>query len=51
MNKFLLIGVVLLLAGITAYNLIDIDKHGFWIGALMGTGGVLLLTGIFKKFS
>ncbi|CAM4303441.1 hypothetical protein [Gillisia hiemivivida] len=51
MNKLLVIGIITLLAGIAAHYLIDKDTHGFWIGALMGSGGVLIITGISKKFS
>ncbi len=51
MNKLLVIGIIILLAGIAAHYLIDKGTHGFWIGALMGSGGVLIITGISKKFS
>ena len=50
MNKLLIIGVLLLLAGIAAYYFIDTSDHGIWIGALMGAGGILIISGISKKF-
>lgn len=50
MNKFLVIGLVLLLGGIAAYYIIDTTKFGFWIAAVMGAGSILMITGIFKKF-
>ncbi len=51
MNKLIVIGIIMLLAGIAAHYIVDKDTHGFWIGALMGSGGVLIITGISKKFS
>lgn len=41
----------MLLAGIAAHYLIEPENYGFWIGALMGAGGILIITGITKKFS
>lgn len=51
MNKLLLIGIVILLAGIAAHYLVKSDIYGFWIGALMGSGAILIITGISKKIS
>jgi uncharacterized membrane-anchored protein len=51
MNKLIIIGVIMLLSGIAAHYLIDKNTYGFWIGALMGSGGGLIITGISKKFS
>tara|TARA_R100000935_G_scaffold10374_2_gene20742 strand:- start:3885 stop:4067 length:183 start_codon:yes stop_codon:yes gene_type:complete len=51
MNKLLLIGVILLFAGIAAHYLVESDIYGFWIGALMGSGGILIITGLSKKFN
>lgn len=50
MNKLLIIGILLFLAGIAAYYFIDTSDHGIWIGALMGAGGILMISGISKKF-
>ena len=49
MNKLLVIGIIILLAGIAAHYLIDKGTHVFWIGALMGSWGVLIISGISKK--
>ncbi len=51
MNRLINIGIVLLLLGNIAYYLLDPDSYGFWIGALMGSGSILIITGIFRKFS
>ncbi len=48
MNKLLILGIILLLAGIAAYYFVVPAAHGFWIGALMGSGGVLIITGAAK---
>ncbi|RKS53508.1 hypothetical protein BC962_1760 [Gillisia mitskevichiae] len=50
MNKLIIIGIIVLLSGIAAHYLIETTEHGFWIGALMGAGGVLIITGISKQF-
>lgn len=51
MNKLLVIGIIVLLAGIIAHNIVESDTYGFWIGALMGSGIGLTIFGISKKFS
>lgn len=47
MNKVRVTGLVILLSGLTATFLMDVD--GFWIGAAIGIGIGLLVTGKIKK--
>ena len=51
MNKLIVIGIIILLAGIAAHYLVDKSTYGFWIGAIMGSGGSLIIIGISKNFS
>tara|TARA_R100000935_G_C2698846_1_gene109467 strand:+ start:223 stop:348 length:126 start_codon:yes stop_codon:yes gene_type:complete len=41
----------MLVAGIAADYLVEQGMYGFWIGALMGAGGGLIVFGISKRFS
>jgi len=49
MNKIRLIGVFTLLIGIAGHFFLDKEINGFWIGAAMGVGIALIVTGKVKK--
>lgn len=49
MNKIRLIGVLILLIGIGGHFFLDKILKGFWIGATMGFGIALIITGKVKK--
>lgn len=49
MNKVRITGAIILLLGIAAHFLIDTEINGFWIGAVTGLGGGLLIVGRIKK--
>ncbi len=49
MNKIRLIGVFTLLIGISGHFFLDKEINGFWIGAAMGVGIALIVTGKIKK--
>lgn len=49
MNKVRLTGLLILLLGITAHFFLDKEVNGFWIGASMGIGISLIITGKIKK--
>ena len=48
MNKIRIIGAIVLCIGIAAHFLVERGAHDFWIGAAMGVGIVLLVTGRIK---
>ncbi|SDR71590.1 hypothetical protein [Christiangramia echinicola] len=48
-NKVRLIGVLILLIGIACHYFLDKEFRGFWIGAIMGFGIALIITGKIKK--
>ncbi len=47
MNKIRMLGLVILVIGLAAHFLMDVN--GFWIGATIGIGGGLLVIGKIKK--
>ena len=49
MNKVRLIGVLILLIGIAYHFFLEKEVRGFWIGAIMGLGISLIITGKIKK--
>lgn len=49
MNKVRIVGAIILLLGIAGHFLMNTETHGFWIGATIGVGGALILTGKIKK--
>jgi len=49
MNKIRLIGILILLIGIAGHFYLDKEINGFWIGATMGIGITLIITGKIKK--
>jgi len=51
LNKLIVFGSIMLVAGIAADYFVEQGMYGFWIGALMGAGGGAIIIGISKKFS
>ena len=49
MNKVRLIGVLILLIGLAGHFFLDKEINGFLIGATMGLGIALIITGKIKK--
>lgn len=49
MNKVWIMGIIFLLVGIAGHFLLDEVINGFWIGAAIGAGGALIITGKIKK--
>ncbi|WP_457617717.1 hypothetical protein [Lutibacter sp.] len=51
MNKYRLLGITLLIVGITLMNIIDNDLGSFIFGIFIGIGGILTIAGksFFKR--
>jgi hypothetical protein len=49
MNKIRIIGGLILGIGIAAHFILDKQINGFWIGATIGVGLSLIITGKIKK--